>query len=312
MPPTINLVVTCTERKTLSAPSRLRFRTIPSRTLERNCAEWVDRLQNDPSPTLPAFELYSGNHWYIVQRIISTHAGHAPRIQLWIASAGYGLISAHALVHSYMASFAPGLDSVGTADYVQDWWRMLSRWSGPTPHSPRSLRDLANAHPRSCLMVVASATYSRALQEDLLEASAVYRGADRLALFSAGLPASSPLSRLAIDVDARHQQIVGGQMHSLNARLAEYALSRWPDWEGRIPRLRDIFAREHGDLPARVQHNRTPHSDARIQRWIARQLKQSPAVGHSKLLRVLRTEGIACEQNRFKRLFSEMHSRTKA
>jgi hypothetical protein len=302
---TLNLVVTCTERKTLEPSSNLRVHSLRQSSVAARCNAWIRNLRDSADDTTKAIDLYTGNHWYVVKRIAAGPHRSGLRLQVWVASAGYGLIPIAAPLHPYAATFSPGRDSVGDTDACQTWWHTLGTWQGPVSRRPRSIRELAASYPASPLLIVASPFYVRAMAPDILASVDALRSGDQLSIISAGLRGTSELASHLAPADSRHQHIVGGQMHSLNARLAEYAIAKWTSWEGSLTRLSRMFQLDRKSLPERVHHSRAQQSTAQLAKWIRAQRRIDPSTGHSTLLRRLRASGMACEQKRFKSLFLE-------
>src|SRR5262249_10951824 len=138
---------------------------------------WCTRLEKHRSDTALIGELYAGDHWTVVLSLpaVARAAGFEP--QLWVISAGYGLVSERARLHSYSATFGRAyLDSVATCGGAeaqatnQAWWSHLTNWRGPE-QAPRSLEMLVRQDPRAGLLVMGSADYIRAVEDDLLAAA---------------------------------------------------------------------------------------------------------------------------------------------
>lgn len=303
----VSIVVTCTERKTRPGSDELTVRSLPPGPVETRAATWISRLEHAQGEKLSALELYTGNHWHVVKGLLNARPDL--QVRLWVASAGYGLIPVAAQLRPYAATFARGVDSVGTLEEARRWWELLSGWQGPAPGSPRTIADLARHNPDTPLLVVASAAYGQVLSPDLGRAAATAR-ASRLALLSAGLRISPGIEALLVPSDARYKSIVGGQMHSLNVRLAQLALEQADDWYPDTSALRALFSSRLESLPSMPSFDRTPMSDDDVILYIREQLTENPRAGHTTLLRQLRASGRACEQSRFKRLFEATKSET--
>src|SRR5262245_35571216 len=108
----LHIVVTCANRKRHDVPTELRLRDIRERTAEMRFGAWQDRLESSHAERYPAIELYAGEHWSVVRELTGS-SPLAQTAQLWIMSAGYGLIPANALIRPYAATFsAASADSV--------------------------------------------------------------------------------------------------------------------------------------------------------------------------------------------------------
>lgn len=256
----------------------------------------------------PASELYAGEHWSCALALPASakRSGFDPK--LWVLSAGYGLIPAGAPVKPYGATFSTGhRDSVGrTAEECRQWWAALADWRGPESDDdgPRSVRQLAANEPESCILVVASQGYLRALETDLLAAEA--RAGSRFAVVSAGAKrGSSALGPCLLPSDARLQREVGGTRGALNCRIADRLLQMTTPEAFTHPRLTELAEAWLERQPALTRYKRTPLQDADVLRFIASALQANPKAARSPLLRQLRDDGFACEQSRFRTLFNQ-------
>src|SRR5581483_11722789 len=105
-------------------------------------AGWLKLLRRGTAGTVPAAELYLGDHWAVVRELATR-----PGVRVWVCSAGYGLVSVESPLRPYSATFAAGEpDSVcvGAEDVTatrRAWWRALAGWDGPGPAGPRSLES---------------------------------------------------------------------------------------------------------------------------------------------------------------------------
>ena len=303
----VHVVVTCTDRKTLPVEDHLKARNLPERGTARAVDTWMTRLSAADSTSTPALDLYAGEHWQIVKRNLPEKVGSRP-VQLWICSAGYGLIPADAPVHSYAATFAPRhQDSVAeTREEAQDWWTGLARWQGPTTGAPRSLHALVRSNPDSHFVVVMSGPYLRACSPDLLAAGQAARPGQFTILSTSAVPLE--VSEFAVTGDGRLRDPLGGSLLALNARMAARLLTDLGPAAPHRKALAEALARipvpERFTAPA----PRTRMTDDEVRAYIVDGLAQ-PGVSATSLLRQLRTSGRACEQARFGELFREVVQR---
>lgn len=303
----VNVVVTCTERKTQEPPSALMLRSVPAGSIASRALEWQRRLEVVDAPATRALELYTGNHWFIVRSIAAQFGVREDLdVRVWVASAGYGLVPLDAPLRPYAATFAAGPDGVGGSDDSRRWWQALAESPVPGGGQPRTLEALAAADPHAPLLVAASAVYARAIQHDLTRAAERLSSPDLLVLISAGLRATRELAPYLVSTDARFRQVVGGQLHSLNARLVQHALERWRDWAPDGLALRRMFGNAAEGLPPLPIYDRDPQSDDAVRSFIRNAKQEQPTIGHTALLRRLRAGGRACEQKRFKALFQQV------
>src|SRR4051794_32552373 len=111
-PPRIALVVACSHRKRVKPPNELRLASINART-EQRAAMWERRVRGVEAPRCPAQKLYMGAHWTAACQAFRLAQRYSSRAELWVISAGYGLIALDTAIKPYGATFASGsTDSV--------------------------------------------------------------------------------------------------------------------------------------------------------------------------------------------------------
>ncbi len=296
----IRVVVTCTHRKRQPVPSSLRLRRVTGVRTPTRLRTWVERLTTTSVPTTPAIDLYAGEHWDVARRL--ANLSDADRsVELWVCSAGYGLIPASAPLLPYAATFTPGnADSVPDgAEGASAWWNALASWEGPLP-SPRSITDLVAADPESRVLLALSATYLRACGDDVSRSLERTQRSGQVSVISAGTKDSGALADALLPGDARLQAAFGGTRQALNVRIAEHLLTA-----GLIDHddMAETLAKMLVDQPAIPRYERQAATDAEVRRFIRNRLRTDPSATHTRLLREFRDDQRACEQSRFAALF---------
>ena len=143
----VHLLVTCTNRKTVSPVASLTWRTLSAQKSASRARSWITRLRNCEDPFHPVEKLYSGDHWSVVRSLVRDPEQMKRCVSIWVCSAGYGLIPFRAEIAAYAATFSPNhADSVtcesenGTGSLTRrQWWNSLSTWARPLPGSPRTI-----------------------------------------------------------------------------------------------------------------------------------------------------------------------------
>lgn len=103
----VNLIVSCTNRKKAAIPERLRLRSLTSDAFPRRLERWLDRLVTHDVPPRRAADLYAGDHWQVAQAIPVEAAKSNLDVRPWVCSAGYGLIHQFDMLKPYSATFTP-------------------------------------------------------------------------------------------------------------------------------------------------------------------------------------------------------------
>src|SRR5262245_44463156 len=99
--PTIHVIASCTDRKRLPVPPKLRLREIPDARPQIRAERWWRRLSTHQGRNVAAAELYGGDHWSVARSLPDVAAANGRSAQLWVASAGYGLVPANAPLRPY-------------------------------------------------------------------------------------------------------------------------------------------------------------------------------------------------------------------
>lgn len=303
----VNLIVSCTKRKTRAAAAFLRLRGVPVvASIEHRATEWLRRLRSARSDLLPARQLYAGAHWSVVRAIDEREA-----VRVWICSAGYGLITPDSLLTGYDATFTSSQpDSVlapgASKALLPRWWAALGAWQGPQGASCRSIAAVAATFPTDFILVALSDGYLRAVSADVRQAASQH--GERLAIISAGAADAPGLEEALLPCDSRLQTLVGGVLASLNVRLALRLLESCRK-ELSLTRCRNLFRTWLTNQPERAAPARAPLPDDEVQLYIEQALLAEPGSKPSRLLRQLRDQGRACEHRRFFRLFHEVVAR---
>jgi hypothetical protein len=155
-------------------------------------------------------------------------------------------------------------------------------------------------------LVVASGHYIDAMRDDLLATIERASSPERLHLISAARNIRGKLADYLIPSSAHLESFLGGARLSLNLRVARWLIEHWKDHgfdRGAMRRqLADLVSAQAGVR----KFDRTPVPDPPVRTWIAERRIHDPSATRSKLLRLFRDSGMACEQSRFARLFQEV------
>lgn len=308
---TINIVVTCTKRKRFSVKRNMQLRTVGGKTITERSQSWLRQLRNPLGDLVSAADLYAGDHWSVTRSLEETATASGFKPEVWVCSAGYGLIPLNADVAPYAATFSPGFpDSItrslpraSTDVAARIWWKLLTKWRGPKSGCPRSIESLARRHPKSPILIVASSSYLAAIQEDIEVAVGVLKDAGLLMIFSGGPGKASQLVNHCLPCNAVLQRVVGGARTSLNVRLARRILERIPPDRLNYDTAKNELRRLIGRQPKLLGLKRQRTSDNAIRAFIVKELKKDREVAFGSLLRQFRDQGSACEYSRFRTLF---------
>jgi len=170
------LVSTCTNIKTAHVADFKKLQNCKSSIFDRAVNAWCDVLWSTPEDRIPAKELYAGNHWGETLKAftnLSGREGCSP--ELWVLSAGCGLIPAELPVSPYSATFSSGLDGISELiwqpgwspkERAQYWWKGINQ--GKPAELPKTLVDI-DAGENSLFLFVLSKEYMPAVEQELFE-----------------------------------------------------------------------------------------------------------------------------------------------
>jgi hypothetical protein len=305
-----HIIVTCSNRKREAVPSRLRARSLRAQRVEDRIQEWVHRVESVPAGRVAATDLYVGEHWRLVSALPDT-ARTRGRVDLWVVSAGYGLIKSGTPVKPYSATFSSSqLDAVvriqkgsSPRDLLQHWWEGLAEWR-PTEMESRSIAAVATEDPDAAFLVVASPPYLHACAGDIRRAFDRVHDQSTFIVLSVGGSTEGISVPNVLPAEARLQGAVGGTLGALNGRLAHLILRSFPVSDLRFGGVEALFASLLAELPARPRHGRAVSTDDQVKAFIRNSI--GPMTSASGLLRRYRDAGRACEQSRFRRIYREV------
>ena len=303
----VNVVVTCTARKTQKAPSDLMMRNLRRDDLGRRFREWRTRLTRTGPQRKRAIDLYCGNSWSII-RSLSEEAGLNFSLRIWVASAGFGLIPLDELLTAYDATFSPGQDdSVIPPELanhcVSEWWDLLAESRKQQGSKVSRIANIAELYPDAPLIVAVSNEYLRAIAHDIEAAQSIMADADRLIVIAAGARKSGKLAENYLPCNARLENHFGRSRMALNARILKLILTEFPAGDLRASRLKVFFDQLLASLPKADYPQRTPSDDEAVISFILKHLIKNKGASYTGLLRLYRSTGRACEQKRFRGLF---------
>ena len=304
-PTQVRLIVTCSNRKTNPIPDSYRLRAVAGATLAARLRSWIELLAKALEPPTSARHLYAGEHWSVA-RSVGDSINSGIRVDLWVCSAGYGLIPDSAPIVPYAATFSTGqADSVPCgAKGATAWWNGLSDWEGPVG-GVRSLTDLIGIDRSARVLLVLSEAYLKACRADISRSLNTLTSSKRLSIISAGAKLTGDLREFQLPSDARLQAVFGGSLQALNIRTVDHLLSAGiADHDEMSETLKKMLA----DAPKLIRYGRLTATDSEVLAFIRAQLLANPRVSRTSLLREFRSGNRACEQARFANLF-EIESR---
>ena len=288
------IITTCTNRKRHAPEASLRAGELEAGSTAEVAAGWRERLARAP-------KLWAVGSLYLGRSFTdATAAAKTADADLYIVSAGLGLISAKSQAPSYDLTVAPtAADSVlrKTSGDAKAWWAEIEDALDPEPSFAGNGLIMA-ALSRPYLDMVATAWMSWP-QERL----------SRLRLFSKEAPVGlgEAFNKAWMPYDDRLDRFEGGRYAGTQGDFAQRALRHFVETIGVEPRdantHRDaVLAGLHG-LTVAERPNRERHDDEKLKMMIHRDWAVVGGRSGAMLRHLRDTLGVACEQGRFKVLF---------
>jgi len=160
----MQIIVTCAANKTIPIPEPTQFHNLPTLPLKPSVKEWILRLKSTPSNLTKMVDLYKGGYWNIVKDLYQN-----PKVDnIWVLSAGYGIINASQSVKPYAIALKDNsFDSVklntegNLKESYTKWWDEITK----TRNS--SIKDIYNQHKEDIFIIYASFEYMKAIYNDI-------------------------------------------------------------------------------------------------------------------------------------------------
>ena len=174
----LNIIVTCTSRKTIKPHPDLRISAFTDSNERAN--DWIAAVEKANESVkldekIMPLDLYAGEHWKIAKELpVHLKNNRHWEGDLWVLSAGYGLLHEKAKIISYAAAFSSGkADSISPSlntdskAFRTEWWSKLTKLSTGKEGKPKSLQELGREDEYSKFLIACSQPYLQAISDDL-------------------------------------------------------------------------------------------------------------------------------------------------
>lgn len=304
------VVTACAGRKRLPPAKGLCAADLPFGKLHEVAASWLTRLARTPR-TMEASRLYVG-------RAFGEACRAASEGDLYVVSAGLGLLPAHVPVPAYSLTVSPEspddvLARITEAVSAADWWRVGPARSGLGV----DLSELVKATADRSLLLALPLTYLDMLAPALLALPVSVHG--RLRLFC-GVSATRlpvPLRPCLMPYDDRlnaaaspHRGTRADFAQRAVRHFVEHVLPHSPAGTANAHRAAVEAALAGLRPPPAIRRDRRDDDELRALIGAHWQAAEGQA---GRMLRVLRDQlGVACEQKRFAELFRKIRAERAA
>lgn len=200
--PRTHLLTSCAKGKNYFTSTSPVLETMLSTTPELLIEAWLSKLRNYTSEqAVSVIDLYRGAHWACAKEILKT----TPNLDLWVISAGMGLLNSSERVIPYEATFnkLPFAPS--------SWWEILTEATQGVRRCC-SIAQLMQTYPGDNYVISGSPVYVAAVERDI----------------KAGIAAlNNPVAQLTVITSGGYKGILepylvrshAGMLNSLNANM---------------------------------------------------------------------------------------------
>ena len=300
------IVIPCTDRKRFHPDAELRARTLPEGTLQEVATAWAQHAMSAEPVGIPK-EVYSGRAFRE-----GLQAAEIVNADLVVISAGLGLVEQGQQIPAYGLTVARGKpDSVegkvARPDWSPaDWWDALR---AQFDHGP-SLKERIEESEAPIVLMSLSENYGRMVGRELEGLGKPHVA--RLRIFGSNIARHLPGN--VVEAVMPYDRSLDGPDSPIPGTLSDFGARALHHYcqclkRGKISgenaqQDRESLANLMSSWAMPIAHQRKKLSDSEILSFILEQW--STTGGRSQAThRLLRENGFACEQSRFKGLFHQ-------
>lgn len=304
----LHLVVPCTASKRKTGAEPLHLSVAAQADYVALARRWFCAVNAQQAQRLPAAQLYCGVTW---QRNL---AAAACCDQLWVLSAGFGLIRAETPLPVYNLTLSPGseaslprLGDDSAAQAARGWWQALETCPENNTSEPGGLVGVLSRHPHCRFLITGSRSYLALVAEALNAAVADAEiQAEQFILSSVWRPPGLVGER-TVQYSGHLAAVLGCTMVSLGAVVAHRLLAQNLAFDVTV--MQQHLDRMAGMPCERVKVRRL--SDEQVVMHIRQIQAAHPEAVHSasQTLQLFRRQyGLSCAQKRFSALYKQLTS----
>ncbi|WP_373031936.1 DUF6884 domain-containing protein [Sulfurovum sp.] len=298
----INLITSCTNSKKHSSSELLKIANYDvDSTLEDVIAQWKYNLSKNSYDSYKAKELYKGGAWQAVRETYNVLSKHY-NTELFIASAGHGLIHSDNEINAYDCTFASNTSN-SISKFVKDsnkraninWWNEINTFS------------VSSFSDGSLFFIVLPHGYLYATQGFIKEL--IERFGKDVFIFTASQHSILPfMEDNIVKFDSRFNNFQIGVISNMLQRAVlwlsnEIMTKHIPLSHAELQNHIDNEMAQHELFTMPVRAKLTEED---IREKIKTMIVEDNIASASQGLRSFRDKGFACEQKRFGKLFKQV------
>lgn len=310
----INLITTCTNGKNSDSKAILSLSQFSSGRTPSNVLvnSWCNALKEAilTSATVCAEDLYKGGHWATAKAILKQYP-----VDLWILSAGLGLLHHKDKVIPYKATFAVGYEESIPSyshEYVgktfhRTWWKEISERSCFKSQHPTSITELMKKNNRDFFIICGSPDYINAIELDVINGLEYLVDSKKQLLIITSKKINNRLEGYLFKTSQKMANWLKCNMLMLNISMAKYIINDFTS--NKSNDLNDIslhISDDLSELPEREIKKGIRRSPEEVNHFILKMMHQEPGISATHALRTFRDSGNSFEEKRFRAAFKAL------
>lgn len=310
----INLITTCTNGKHFGSGSILSLSQFSSGRTPSSVLinSWCNALNEaiSTSATVYAEDLYKGGHWATAKAILTDYP-----VDLWVLSAGLGLLHHKDKVVPYRATFAVGYDEsipLYSQEYVgrsfhRTWWKEITSRSIFKSEHPASILDLMKKNKKDYYVICGSPDYINAIELDIINGLEYLVDAKKQLLIITSKKINDRLTAYLFKTNQNMAQWLRCNMLMLNISVAKYIVKEFTSKKfNNLNELSQKLVEELKELPEREVKKGIRRSPEEVRSFILKLMQQKPDLSATNALREFRNSGNSFEEKHFRAEFKAL------
>lgn len=310
----INLITTCTNGKHFGSGSILTLSQFSSGRTPSSVLinSWCNALNEaiSTSATVYAEDLYKGGHWATAKAILTDYP-----VDLWVLSAGLGLLHHKDKVVPYRATFAVGYDEsipLYSQEYVgrsfhRTWWKEITSRSIFKSEHPASILDLMKKNKKDYYIICGSPDYINAIELDIINGLEYLVDAKKQLLIITSKKINDRLNAYLFKTNQNMAQWLRCNMLMLNISVAKYIVKEFTSKKfNNLNELSQKLVEELKELPEREVKKGIRRSPEEVRSFILKLMQQKPDLSATNALREFRNSGNSFEEKHFRAEFKAL------
>ena len=307
----VNLITTCTNGKHGTEDNILHLgdysaAKTPYLVLIKAWTEALNKALSN-STLIRVKSLYKGGHWATAKSICQHDC-----VELWVLSAGFGLLHAEDKIVPYQATFAVGhresiplySNEYNGKGFYRTWWKQISENSPFKDKHPTSIADLMRDNSKDYFVISGSPDYINAIEIDIINGLRFLKSSNKQLVIITSKNINPRLNEYFFKSDARMAHWLKCNMLMLNISLAKYIINQFVNNSlNDIGELSKSIYQELQSLPERKIVKGQKRTPEEVEKYILELQRQNPQISATQALRTFRDSGNSFEEKRFRGLF---------